>query len=171
MISGPASSWLETDGGLQQVDAAPDTEAAESTASPAAAEAIPGSGTTETVKDEDTAETPRFTAPASGVVVSEAATGGSTDRSILIQGSAGQRVRAAAEGTVRSVSSDSGLYRLELEHLGGFTSVYQGLSQIDVAVGQQVALGDPVGACAGGELSFSLLRQGEALDPLEYLFN
>ena len=168
----PTSSWLETDGGLQQVDTAPDTETESTISAAAAAAATDSGGEAGTAEGEDAAETPRFTAPASGVVVSEAAaSGGDTDRGILIQGSAGQRVRAAAAGTVRSVSSDSGLFRLELEHPGGFTSVYQGLSQIDVAVGQQVALGDPVGACAGGELSFSLLRQGEALDPLEYLFN
>ena len=172
----PASSWLKTEDGLQQVDAAPDIEA-ESIASPATADAVPDSGdaAAETTSDDgDTAETPRFTAPASGVVVSELAVtaGGSGESAgILIQGSAGQRVRAAAAGTVRSVSDENGLFRLELEHSGGFTSIYQGLSQIDVAVGDTVSLGDPVGACAGGELRFSLLRQGEAVDPLEYLFN
>ncbi|MBO7667668.1 MAG: M23 family metallopeptidase [Firmicutes bacterium] len=183
-VAGPGlaaeSSWLGKDGGLLAAEARPggtvsggesetaaDTDANEEAP---AEEAAPDAAENAT---QDGDATPKFTAPASGVVVSDlaAAAAGEAERGILIQGSAGQRVRAAAAGTVRELRDENGLYRLESAHSGGFASVYQGLSQIDVALGDTVALGDPVGACAGGQLTFSLLLQGQAVDPLDYLFN
>ena len=176
-VAGPGlaaeSSWLRQDGGLLAAEARPG--AADGAA--AAPEEAAAGGTESAVENAapDPTATPKFTAPASGVVVSDlAAAATEADagaRGILIQGSAGQRVRAAAAGTVQELRSENGLYRLEIAHSGGFTSVYQGLSQIDVALGDQVSLGDPVGACAGGQLTFSLLQQGQAVDPLDYLFN
>ena len=185
-VAGPGlaaeSSWLDKDGGLLAAAAKPDSaESPEEsgTADGAAAETATAgteSGAQDAAGDpsqDDAAATPRFTAPASGVVVSDLAAAATDEnrRGILIQGSAGQKVRAAAAGTVRELRDENGLYRLEIAHSGGFASVYQGLSQIDVALGDRVSLGDPVGACAGGQLTFSLLRQGQAVDPLEYLFN
>ena len=176
-VAGPGlaaeSSWLRQDGGLLAAEARPG--AADGAA--AAPEEAAAGGTESAAENAapDPTATPKFTAPASGVVVSDlAAAATEADagaRGILIQGSAGQRVRAAAAGTVQELRSENGLYRLEIAHSGGFTSVYQGLSQIDVALGDQVSLGDPVGACAGGQLTFSLLQQGQAVDPLDYLFN
>lgn len=185
-LAGPGlaadSSWLALDQGLYAVSARPEAgeETGADTGDETGTEAAAGGTDAETAAapgvTEDTADTepPRFTAPASGVVVSDLAVtadGAPAQQGILIQGSAGQRVRAAAAGTVQALSSEDGLYRLEIAHSGGFTSIYQGLSQIDVALGDRVELGDPVGACAGGELDFSLLHQGEAVDPLVYLFN
>ena len=176
-VAGPGlaaeSSWLRQDGGLLAAEARPG--AADGAA--AAPEEAAAGGTESAAENAapDPTATPKFTAPASGVVVSDlAAAATEADagaRGILIQGSAGQRVRAAAAGTVQELRSENGLYRLEIAHSGGFTCVYQGLSQIDVALGDQVSLGDPVGACAGGQLTFSLLQQGQAVDPLDYLFN
>ena len=117
---------------------------------------------------------PQFTAPASGVVVTElavASTGFASRQGILIRGSEGQNVRAAAQGTVLSLSGEGGAYMAELSHPGGYTSIYQGLSSMEVAVGDQVSLGQTIGLTATGELTFSLLQEGTELDPLEYLFN
>lgn len=170
-VAGPGlaaeSSWLSRDGGLLAAAATPDGEESDGGSQ------APGDAAEDAAPDPTA--TPKFTAPASGVVVSDlAAAATEADagaRGILIQGSAGQRVRAAAAGTVQELRSENGLYRLEIAHSGGFTSVYQGLSQIDVALGDTLALGDPVGACAGGQLTFYLLQQGQAVDPLDYLFN
>ena len=184
-VAGPGlaaeSSWLATDGGLLAAEARPGGEESDggSQAPGDAAEEYAGGDTEPPSEDaagnppQDDAATPKFTAPASGVVVSDlaAAATDANQRGILIQGSAGQKVRAAAAGTVQALGSENGLYRLEIAHSGGFTSVYQGLSQIDVALGDPVSLGDSVGACAGGQLTFSLLQQGRAVDPLDYLFN
>ena len=184
-VAGPGlaaeSSWLDKDSGLLAAAAKPDSAESpeESGTADGAAADTATAGTESGAEDaagdpeQDPAATPRFTAPASGVVVSDlaAAATDANQRGILIQGSAGQKVRAAAAGTVQELRSENGLYRLEIAHSGGFASVYQGLSQIDVALGDRVSLGDPVGACAGGQLTFSLLRQGQAVDPLEYLFN
>ncbi|MBQ3287263.1 MAG: M23 family metallopeptidase [Firmicutes bacterium] len=183
-VAGPGlaaeSSWLATDGGLLAAEAKPGgaensghSGTADGTAEANAADAAPDPAEKADDPAQDDAATPKFTAPASGVVVSDlaAAATDANQRGILIQGSAGQKVRAAAAGTVQELRSENGLYRLEIAHSGGFTSVYQGLSQIDVALGDPVSLGDPVGACAGGQLTFSLLQQGQAVDPLDYLFN
>ena len=184
-VAGPGlaaeSSWLKQDGGLLAAEAKPGAAVSgdeNGTANQAAPEnatdgAAPNTAADEAAPDNAAQATPQFTAPASGVLVSDLAAAATDEnqRGILIQGSEGQRVRAAAAGTVQELRSENGLYRLEIAHSGGFTSVYQGLSQIDVALGDQLALGDPVGACAGGRLTFSLLQQGQAVDPLEYLFN
>ena len=184
-VAGPGlaadSSWVELgQSGLYAVEAAPAGSGGEEAALPQSA-AVSGNDTDNTGSAESDGsaggrsaeETPRFTAPASGVVVSDqtAAAGIPAEAGLLIQGSAGQRVRAAAAGTVSSLSDENGLFRLELTRSGGFTSVYRGLTQLEVAVGDQVALGDPLGACAGGELNFSLLQSGQPVDPLDYLFN
>ena len=61
-----------------------------------------------------------------------AVSGFSTEQGILIQGSAGQNVKAAADGEVRYLGESEDGYMVELLHSGGFTSIYQGLSSIEV---------------------------------------
>lgn len=117
---------------------------------------------------------PDFTAPASGIVVTDvavAAGGFATQKGILIQGNAGQTVKAAAAGSVGYVGESADGYIVELSHSGGFTSVYQGLSTVEVIKNALVNTGDPLGATADGELTFSLLLNGEEVNPLEYLFD
>lgn len=118
-------------------------------------------------------ETPRFTAPASGVVVTELdvpASGFATQQGILIQGSAGQTVKAAADAEVRYLGESEDGYLVQLAHSGGFTSVYQGLSQVDVSAGQTVGIGEPIGVTESGEVTFTLLKDDVEVSPLEYLF-
>jgi|GEM_PF-1860283 len=121
----------------------------------------------------DSAEEPRFTAPASGVVVTELdvpASGFATEQGILIQGSAGQTVKAAADAEVLYLGESEDGYIVELTHSGGFTSVYQGLSQVDVTAGQQLTIGQAIGVTESGEVTFSLLKDNVEVSPLEYLF-
>lgn len=122
----------------------------------------------------DDGSPPDFTAPASGIVVTDiavAAGGFATRQGILIQGNAGQTVKAAAAGSVLSLGESEDGYIMELAHSGGFTSVYQGLSQLNVAAEDQVDFGEPIGVTADGEITFSLLLNGEEVNPLDYLFD
>ena len=126
------------------------------------------------VSSADDALPPDFTAPASGIVVTDVAvsTGGfATSKGISIQGNAGQTVKASAAGSVSGVSESGDGYIIELTHSGGFISVYQGLSETKVNQGEQVASGDPIGSTADGELTFSLLLNDEEVNPLDYLFD
>jgi len=116
---------------------------------------------------------PQFTAPASGVVVTDmavAVSGFPTELGILIQGSEGQSVKAAAEGSVRYLGESEDGYIIELAHGGGFSSIYQGLSQVGVTAGQELRLGEVIGSTADGEVMFTLLLNDEEVNPLEYLF-
>ena len=151
------SSWVSfDDGSAVEVSADP---AQETEGTPA-----------DTVEEETE---PRFTAPASGIVVTDlavAVSGFSTEQGILIQGSAGQNVKAAADGEVRYLGESEDGYMVELLHSGGFTSIYQGLSSIEVGTGDTVEIGSVIGATEDGEVTFSLYLDGEELNPLEYLF-
>ncbi len=121
--------------------------------------------------EEDTM--PIFTAPASGVVVTDlavAASGFPTEEGILIQGSAGQNVKAAADGSVTYVGESEDGYLIQVQHSGGFCSVYQGLTELSVSSGDEVLLGQVLGTTESGELTFSLLKDEVEVDPLEYLF-
>lgn len=115
----------------------------------------------------------RFLAPASGVVVKDIvldAAGFSTDRGIVIQGLAGQAAKATAAGEVSYLGESESGFIVELQHSEGFTSVYQGLSELSVAAGATVAAGEALGLTETGELIFSLYQDGEEVDPLSYLF-
>lgn len=128
----------------------------------------------EEVAPVDDGMPPDFTAPASGIVVTDvavAAGGFATQKGILIQGNAGQTVKAAAAGSVTYLGESEDGYIVELSHSGGFTSVYQGLSAVEVTDTALVNAGDPIGVTADGELTFSLLLNGEEVNPLEYLFD
>jgi len=160
------SSWVDFD----TVSAAPvlADRAEESTAGAAdpAAESTPATPAEDAV--------PQFTAPASGIVVTDLAvevSGFASQQGILIQGGAGQSVKAAADGIVQTCSTDAdGTWQVELLHSGGFRSLYRGLSAVTVEQNQQVEIGTVLGETASGEVGFSLLQGEEALNPLDYLF-
>ncbi|MDO4581936.1 MAG: M23 family metallopeptidase [Bacillota bacterium] len=114
-----------------------------------------------------------FTAPASGVVAEETTvdvSGFATRQGIEIQGAAGQSVKAAAAGQVLYLGESEDGYIVELKHSGGFTSVCQGLSEIEVAAGQQLEIGEIIGSTESGALVFSLFLDDIEVDPLDYLF-
>ena len=139
-------------------------------------EAIPPEEDTSTqvsVFPADDGAQPDFTAPASGIVVTDiavAAGGFATTKGILIQGNAGQAIKAAATGIVESLGESEDGYIIELTHSGGFSSVYQGLSELHIQEGEQVTVSDPIGVSQDGEITFSLLLNNEEVNPLDYLF-
>ena len=166
----PANSWLWNgpDPNVSPV-AAPD---AGGTLDPEQLPEPEEKGAAENPEAQET-EIPQFTAPASGVVVTDmavAVSGFPTEQGILIQGSAGQSVKAAAAGTVRYLGESEDGYIIELNHGGGFSSIYQGLSQVGVTAGQELRLGEVIGSTADGEIMFTLMLNDVEVNPLEYLF-
>ena len=78
-------------------------------------------------------------------------------------------VRAAGAGTVTAVSPLSGgLYGVLIDHGEGLESVYANLSEVQVAAGDAVNRGDPLGTATDG-LYFELRQGGESIDPAERL--
>jgi len=116
---------------------------------------------------------PKFVAPASGVVVKDLVLdedGFSSEQGVIIQGMAGQNVRAAAAGEVNYLGESASGFIVEIKHEAGFSSVYQGLSELSISAGQDVPAGDILGLTESGELLFSLFLNGQEVDPLVYLF-
>lgn len=155
----PVNSWIDFGGSAK-----------------AQAEAVPTEPAPEEKEGAGLAESsaaPRFTAPASGVVVTELAvpaSGFATEQGILIQGASGQTVKAAADAEVRYLGENEEGYIVELLHSGGFSSIYQGLSTVEISAGQSLKIGEALGVTDSGELTFSLLKDDQEVSPLEYLF-
>lgn len=103
-----------------------------------------------------------------------------THSGIDLSAQEGQQVVAAHSGTVCAVEDDPLLGRtVVLDCGGGISAVYGNLSaDVFVTAGEPVSAGDPIGTVgetAMGErneaawLHFSLEKDGEAVDPAEYL--
>jgi septal ring factor EnvC (AmiA/AmiB activator) len=85
---------------------------------------------------------------------------------------AGAQVVAPARGRVAFAGAYRGFGRIVIiEHDGGWTSLVTGLARADVAVGDTVIGGSPVGVAGGREapVSFELRRDGAPVNPLQYL--
>jgi septal ring factor EnvC (AmiA/AmiB activator) len=85
---------------------------------------------------------------------------------------AGAQVVAPARGRVAFAGPYRGFGRIVIiEHDGGWTSLVTGLARLDVAVGDNVIGGSPIGIAGGREapVSFELRRQGTPVNPLQFL--
>jgi len=85
---------------------------------------------------------------------------------------AGAQVVAPARGRVAFAGPYRGFGRIVIiEHEGGWTSLVTGLARIDVAVGDAVIGGSPMGVAGGREapVTFELRRDGEPVNPLQYI--
>ncbi len=88
----------------------------------------------------------------------------------------GASVRATAAGIVTTASPQGGYGNLvEIDHGGGVSTRYGHLSAIDVAPGQQVGPGAPIGRVGatgrstGPHLHYEVRVDGEAVDPARFL--
>ncbi len=82
------------------------------------------------------------------------------------------QVVAPARGRVAFAGAYRGFGRIVIiEHAGGWTSLVTGLERVDVAVGDAVIGGSPVGRAAGGAspVTIELRRDGKPVNPLQYL--
>lgn len=91
-----------------------------------------------------------------------------------------QNVFAVAEGVVTSVTSNSlEGYVVEIAHNDGFVSIYSSLSDnVEVLTGAKVVAGQKIGMAAstasnesvsGNHLHFTLLKDGNEVDPNNYI--
>lgn len=103
-----------------------------------------------------------------------------THDGIDIQAAAGTEVAAAAAGTVRSVEQDSRLgTTVVIDHDGGYTTTYASLQpDVTVLAGDSVDAGAVIGtvgntsiteAGLGAHLHFTVAKDGEVIDPAEFL--
>lgn len=103
-----------------------------------------------------------------------------THNGLDIQAGEGDAVKTAAAGTVASVINDEMMgTTVTIDHAGGFTTTYASLQKDPpVTAGQQVAAGDIIGrvgstasaeSSMGPHLHFSVSRDGELIDPSEYV--
>ncbi|MFA9201545.1 MAG: murein hydrolase activator EnvC [Cypionkella sp.] len=84
----------------------------------------------------------------------------------------GAQVVAPAAGRVAFAGPFRGFDRIViLEHAGGFTSLVTGLARVDVAVGEELVPGAPLGVAGSGRplVGFELRRAGRPVNPAEYL--
>lgn len=85
---------------------------------------------------------------------------------------AGAQVVAPARGRVAFAGPYRGFGRIVIiEHEGGWTSLVTGLARVDLAVGETVIGGSPMGVAGGGEapVTFELRRDGKPVNPLQFL--
>lgn len=103
-----------------------------------------------------------------------------THNGLDIQAGEGDAVKTAAAGTVASVLNDEMMgTTVTIDHAGGFTTIYASLQKDPpVTAGQQVAAGDIIGrvgstasaeSSMGPHLHFSVYKDGELIDPSEYV--
>ena len=90
--------------------------------------------------------------------------------------SMGDPVRATATGTVESAGWSGGYGKMvEIDHGNGFSTRYGHLSEIEVKVGQKIAIGQTIGRVGstgrstGPHLHYETRIDGEAVDPQRFL--
>lgn len=91
---------------------------------------------------------------------------------LVLAPAAGAQVVAPARGRVAFAGPYRGFGRIVIiEHAGGWSSLVTGLAQVDVAVGDAVIGGSPLGLTGqrGAEVTFELRRAGKPVNPLQYL--
>lgn len=91
---------------------------------------------------------------------------------LVLAPSAGAQVVAPARGRVAFAGAYRGFGRIVIiEHAGGWTSLVTGLAKVDVAVGDAVIGGSPLGLTGqrGTEVTFELRRDGTPVNPLQYM--
>ncbi|TMM48162.1 murein hydrolase activator EnvC family protein [Qipengyuania marisflavi] len=102
----------------------------------------------------------------------EAASGSGARRpGIALIPRSGAQVVAPAAGRVAFAGPYRGYGRIAIvEHAGGWTSLVTGLASLDVAVGQRVAAGSPLGLAARSdpEITLELRRDGAPINPLDH---
>jgi septal ring factor EnvC (AmiA/AmiB activator) len=84
----------------------------------------------------------------------------------------GAQVVAPARGRVAVAGAYRGFGRIVIiEHAGGWTSLVTGLAAVEVAVGDTVIGGSPLGRASGGKepVTIELRQGGKPVNPLQYL--
>jgi len=95
---------------------------------------------------------------------------------IDLRGETGEPVHATAAGKISIAGRDGGYGNMvEIDHGNGLSTRYGHLSQIDVKVGDQIKIGQVIGAVGstgrstGPHLHYETRIDGEAVDPQKFL--
>ncbi len=97
---------------------------------------------------------------------------GLTSSGLVLAPVAGAQVVAPGRGRVAFAGEYRGFGRIVIiEHGGGWTSLVTGLTRTDVAVGDIVIGGSPIGVAdgSGAPVSIELRRAGEPVNPLQFI--
>ena len=95
-----------------------------------------------------------------------------TSTGLTLAPRAGAQVVAPADGRVAFAGPYRGYGRIVIiEHEGGWTSLVTGLARTDVAVGQQLVGGSPLGVAGqgGSTVTVELRQDGEPVNPLRFV--
>lgn len=116
-----------------------------------------------------------YVLPVAGRVVTgfgEQASGQARSIGLTLAPRALSQAVAPAAGRVAFAGPYRGFDRIVIvEHQGGWTSLVTGLARLDVAVGDQVVAGSPIGVAGPGDprVMVELRRQGVPVNPLQYI--
>jgi septal ring factor EnvC (AmiA/AmiB activator) len=118
---------------------------------------------------------PAYVMPVAGKLVAgfgEVRQGVPSSRGIVVSTRQGAQIVAPGAGRVVFAGPFRGFGTIVIiEHPGGWTSLVTGLAQLDVAVGDSLVAGSPLGIAGAGrpQVSLELRRNGEPVNPLEYI--
>ncbi len=118
---------------------------------------------------------PSYMLPVTGRLVTgfgEAAPGQARSGGLVLAPRANAQVVSPAPGRVAFAGPYRGYDRIVIvEHEGGWTSLVTGLARLDVAVGDKVVAGSPIGMTGPGtpQVIVELRRDGEPVNPLQYI--
>jgi len=123
----------------------------------------------------DATGAPGFQLPVTGRIVSGfgvAGEEGARTLGLALATADGAQVVAPAPGRVAFAGPFRGFGRIVIiEHAGGFASLVTGLARADVAVGDELVGGAPLGVAASGRqrVGFELRRGGAPVNPLQFV--
>jgi septal ring factor EnvC (AmiA/AmiB activator) len=118
---------------------------------------------------------PTWILPLTGRLVTgfaEQATGEVRSRGLVLAPRPNAQAVVPAPGRIAFAGPYRGYGRIVIvEHAGGWASLVTGLATLDVAVGQQVVAGSPLGTAGARtpRIGVELRRHGEPVNPLQYL--
>jgi septal ring factor EnvC (AmiA/AmiB activator) len=98
--------------------------------------------------------------------------GSGTSTGLTLAPRPGAQVVAPAAGRVAFAAPYRGYGRIVIiEHAGGWTSLVTGLARTDVAVGERLVAGAPLGIAAQTRpaITLELRRGGEPVNPLRFV--
>ncbi|MDE8651816.1 murein hydrolase activator EnvC family protein [Novosphingobium album (ex Liu et al. 2023)] len=118
---------------------------------------------------------PAYMLPVTGRVVTgfgESGPGRAPSRGLSLAPRANAQAVAPAPGRVAFAGPYRGYGQIVIiEHDGGWTSLVTGLARLDVAVGQMLVAGSPLGVAGPGDpvIGVELRREGAPVNPLQYV--
>jgi len=95
-----------------------------------------------------------------------------SSRGIVVATRQGAQIVAPGAGRVAFAGPFRGFGTIVIiEHPGGWTSLVTGLAQLDIAVGDNLVAGSPLGIAGAGQpqVALELRRNGQPVNPLEYI--